>query len=391
VRLLVIGIAVLVGLVVGEVGLRLAGLRFDGSISTSDPQLGWSLRPGASAWNVSEGEAFVQVNRHGQRDVEWTIEKSPGKYRIAVLGDSMVAAAQVPLEQRFTEVMSRELAGCTQRPVEVLNFGVGGYSTAQELLQLRSRVWAFQPDLVVLSVYFGNDLYDNTRALDYTAPARRPFFVLKDGNLILDETFKGNASASHTRTRMRNWAADMMNHSRLLLMINSARVAMRQARGAAGPATGGRPLEYFQRGVFKPPSDTDLVEAWLTTEAILLQARNEVKERGAAFSILYLPTGHETEPDARKRQDFLTGVGPGGDLSYARNRLIGFAKEAGIRVFDPTQPLLDYAVTTQTYVNGFKNTRPNDGHFNEHGHRIVGQVSAQAICGAQLNGKGSGQ
>ena len=37
------------------------------------------------------------------------------------------------------------------KQVEVINFGVSGYGTAQELLTLRQKVWDFSPDIVVLA------------------------------------------------------------------------------------------------------------------------------------------------------------------------------------------------------------------------------------------------
>jgi hypothetical protein len=33
-----------------------------------------------------------------------------------------------------------------------LNFGIGGFGAAQELLLLRERVWKFDPDVIVLQI-----------------------------------------------------------------------------------------------------------------------------------------------------------------------------------------------------------------------------------------------
>src|ERR1041385_914188 len=63
-----------------------------------------------------------------------------------VLGDSYAAAFQVPMENAFWAIAEREVAECPHRPIEVLNFGLSGYGTAQQLLTLRHRGWEYPPD-----------------------------------------------------------------------------------------------------------------------------------------------------------------------------------------------------------------------------------------------------
>jgi hypothetical protein len=46
---------------------------------------------------------------------------------------------QVPMHQNFCAVLEHELSHCLGRPVEVINFGVSGYSTAQEFITLRDQ------------------------------------------------------------------------------------------------------------------------------------------------------------------------------------------------------------------------------------------------------------
>ena len=77
------------------------------------------------------------------------------------------------LEMRLTEAGSA---------VEVINLAVGGFGTLQELLVLQEEGLRYEPDLVVLGFYFGNDLVDNSRVLqsrqlsaDHVKTASRPF------------------------------------------------------------------------------------------------------------------------------------------------------------------------------------------------------------------------
>jgi hypothetical protein len=107
------------------------------------------------------------------------------------LGDSYAEAQQVPIDQTFWKVMERELATCPRlggKGVEVINLGIDGWGTAQEVLMLRERGWAFAPDLVVLAVTTGNDIRNNSKALE---PDKvRPFFFVRNGELVVEYSFR---------------------------------------------------------------------------------------------------------------------------------------------------------------------------------------------------------
>ena len=95
-------------------------------------------------------------NRLGYRDRDHAIAKPPGVYRIVVLGDSIAAGYRIPrLEDTFPALLEARLRR-QGLPVEVLNFGVSGYNTMQEVETLRVRALRFAPDLVLVA-YCHND------------------------------------------------------------------------------------------------------------------------------------------------------------------------------------------------------------------------------------------
>ena len=55
--------------------------------------------------------------------------------------------------------MENNLNSCANihKKIEVINFGVTEYSTAQELLTLRHNAWNYNPDLIILAFFIGND------------------------------------------------------------------------------------------------------------------------------------------------------------------------------------------------------------------------------------------
>jgi hypothetical protein len=154
-------VAVLLGL---ELILRAVGYSSPGWYRP-DPRLGWALRPGMSGWFTGEGKAFVQINSAGQRDREHRIDKPENVYRIAVLGDAFSEGMQVALDRTYWALLPELLASCGFQPgkrVEVLNFGVRGYSTAQAYLTLETSALRYRPDLVLLQFSNGNDVRDNS-------------------------------------------------------------------------------------------------------------------------------------------------------------------------------------------------------------------------------------
>jgi lysophospholipase L1-like esterase len=113
-----------------------------------------------------------KANSLGFRDREHAVAKPAGVYRILVLGDSIVQGLSVAnREDLFTSVLERELDADAPGRFEVLNFGVSGYNTQQEVETLRDKGLRYSPDLVVLA-YCLNDTYLDSGPY-HSPPSRR--------------------------------------------------------------------------------------------------------------------------------------------------------------------------------------------------------------------------
>ena len=51
------------------------------------------------------------------------------------------------------------------KKIETINFGVTEYGTTQELLTLQHEVWNYDPDIILLAFFSGNDVADNSKLL----------------------------------------------------------------------------------------------------------------------------------------------------------------------------------------------------------------------------------
>lgn len=108
--------------------------------------------------------ADVRYNELGLRD-DPIAPKSKEEYRILFLGDSVTFGWGVAQDQIFTARLQRLLAAKFEHPIRVINTGVGGYDTAQEVTYFKSAGLALKPDTVAL-VYVPNDVEINTGPFD---------------------------------------------------------------------------------------------------------------------------------------------------------------------------------------------------------------------------------
>ena len=157
--------------------------RSDGSVSLRtivQPNLSdriiYELKP-----NITERFEHVMIttNSFGLRSPEILVKKPTDTYRVAVLGDSYAFGWGVEQDRPFSRVMEAELnRNQNGRRFEVLNFGVPGYATFQEVAQFLEKGAQFAPDAVVVYVisndfhlpFFIRDLNGNDPSALVTSP-----------------------------------------------------------------------------------------------------------------------------------------------------------------------------------------------------------------------------
>jgi hypothetical protein len=377
--------------VLGELALRAAHAQFDAQLYGPDRERGWTLRPGASGAVSVETRQFVRINTHGFRDEERSHEKSANTFRIAVLGNSWTEALQVPLEKTYPSVLARKLNenSCFGgKRVEVLNFGVAGYSTAQELLILQQEVWKYHPDLVLLAFYPARDIANNVRELNNAVePERSPYFVYRDSRLVLDNSFRSLPALQSTQIAMQNLGYQLNQHIRVLQAVNALqrfgkiRVAMAAVKERA-EKSGVDNLEFT---IYAPPALPAMQTAWKVTEGLLLAIREEAAAHEAEFRIVTLATRPQVIPDPAKRAELMHSLGVP-DFSYAERRIKEFGDSNGISVTRLGPPLSSYAESHHVYLNGFNNANLGAGHWNETGHRVAAEAIANDLCAMPTSG-----
>lgn len=75
-----------------------------------------------------------------------------------MVGDSFTEGSQVKLEETTPKRLEKRLNDMSDKSYEVINFGVGGDGLIPEAIRIEEEVIKYDPDMVILSYFVGNDL-----------------------------------------------------------------------------------------------------------------------------------------------------------------------------------------------------------------------------------------
>ena len=320
----------------------------------------WGPFPDGEFYNL------IRLNNYGLHDSNVTLERLPGQQRILIVGDSFPQGWQVPLEQTFPYRLEQEL-NAGGRAVEVVNLSVDEKGTDRELLLYAGFGWRFEPDVVLLAVYMGNDLMDNSVVLSSLhgayLPFDRPFFTLDtDGTLRLHQA-PSLEPGRYPDAPAWQWLA-------------STAAAQQAPPPVATPAAprivseAPYQLEYpVELGVYLPETP-EWTDAWALTEVLIRQFRALVEAQGSKFGVVIIP-----DRRAVHSKDWDVAVSYWPMLQDASPmepgaRLEAFLEAEGIPVLNLTYALNGWALTRDETERLYY---WDDGHFNTAGHEVTAQ------------------
>src|SRR5262249_14667260 len=138
---LIVLITLVLFFVTGEILTRLFNKESPRVVASDDQKLVYELN-----------KDYPEVNSFGMRDEDFYINSIRELYKIAVIGDSHAYSTRVKnMAETFPSQLEKHLNQNTERRiVKVLNFGVPGYNTAQELEVLKTKAVMFEPQMVIL-------------------------------------------------------------------------------------------------------------------------------------------------------------------------------------------------------------------------------------------------
>ncbi len=283
----VVSCAILLG--AAELGLRLYD-RVAGAVPLSlpdpardlyvaHPYLPVVLKPST---DYRDADTAGHINAMGMRGPERTVRKPAGVVRILCVGGSTTFGAGIVGDENTWPARLEERLG-TARPgrrIEVLNAGVPGYTTAENVILLSLRLLDNEPDVVVL--YEG---YNDFK------PNRHPGFT---------------ADYAHWRDRESPPARPWGEESRLVSRMRTALFALR-------PQAAARPARDARTGAALPRYDD------VSEEGVAAFARNLrtmiATSRAAGARVVLLTYPHPCTNDNLARHpgqfSYLPGFLPG--------------------------------------------------------------------------------
>jgi len=348
---------------------RLLLVHFGLPLWVHDPVLGYRQRPGAvrTLARARRPDDRIRINRYGQHDTEFPVAKAPGEFRGLMIGDSITMGDQVPYSETFSAQLEALLDRNDRRHGlhQIINTGVHGYTTYQELEVLRESLH-FDPDFIAIG-FCMNDLTEPSlirrgvrEGTDYhgVAAAAGPI-----RGYLLNETGFGRL-AEALRARSRTRAGERYRESQ----------AVRRVAALAA-------------------DDPEVSEAWRAVTSDLESMYALAKERNLDVVLLIFPfTFQLAEPSLQRPQEILRehaarhGVAAidftplFAERIYRDRALVSLLREHGYgpdaleRVFLPQ--------TRRYFLDG--------DHLSKAGHGVVAERLLEHLTEAGLIGKPNG-
>jgi hypothetical protein len=345
-------------LAAAELGVRLAAPKPVG-LSHQD-RYGLALHYAGITRYLPQYGHKVSFNSAGMRDREHTFEKHAGTFRILLLGDSFMEALQVPADSMLATLMEQDLTRAAGRPVEVINGGVSGWGTGDELRYLTRYGLAYHPDLVVVAMTLHNDVSDNLR---------REWYTMKDGALV-DRDPQPKSWLQFKVLQLKAFLA-----TRVQLYQLARRARNRDEMQQVAQALNSHVVELFT--VPKPP---DIALGWQLTDRLLGAIRDTSNAMGSQMAVVLLPLRYQLADTA-----FASFVK---HAEVAPDRMGMYQPQTTVKHMTDSLhiPVVDLLPAFQQWTAAGKAPLylDWDGHWNDAGHRLAANVVVQNLVAANL-------
>ena len=389
-RLAAVVLGIAVPLLVLEAALRLFGPFLPGNYDTGaylvrHAELGHFHVAGFDGWiKAPEFTTRVTISPLGLRDRRTSYAKPPGTYRVLLLGDSFVEAVQVDAQDGVAERLEVAM-NQDGRTTEVVNAGVAAYGTGQELLLLDKEGAKYQPDLILLLFFVGNDVANNNHRLELwdgnLKLALKPYFTLeKDGSLRLIPGPPPNPPGDLTQ-RMRDCCV-LYNVVETGVMNKLNQDYPRERLEAIGG------LRTPLAGLYDKEPEDEWLRAWQISEALLARIRDRAAEIGAPLVIAGAPEWRALDAavwraEIEKTNPRSTRLTSGRlEPTAPTNQLGAIAARLGVRYIDLLPPL------QQEYERGNRALYCDfDKHWTPAGHAVAAEAIDRALREHGLAGR----
>lgn len=321
----------------------------------------------------------VKTNSLGFLGENYSEEKAADTLRIVVLGDSYVAATGVDYDKIFPYLLTKKVqdlvlanSSSIYKKVEVLNFGMGGTGTVDEMKYYAKYAQKYHPNVVVLSFYLQNDTVDNSLNYNY-----------KDAMLASKEVW--NTVPQLASTQVKNFVSikDRIYRKSAIIRfvdrvvrsspkLNSFAVKLGLYRP---PVKGEYGLDIpFDDYYYIDPLDAEREQYLKFSSDLLNNFKKQLDKDGVKFAVMFIPEGMTVDnnllnsfKDARPKLK---------DLNFNPQGM----EDKLIAAVDSSVKILNLRATMEKQVSENKEMyKGGTGHFADGGHEVVSDVLASFI------------
>lgn len=315
-----------------------------------DEQLDFRMIPNFKGKFVKqEFEIEIHTNSYGLRDEEYS-GKKPNDYNILALGDSFTWGAYgTELNQTFAKILEKKLNDNSKSiDYRVINAGVPSYGTDQQLAYLKTHGKKFEPDMVLLNFFVGNDFFDNAQKNELTVKSN----LLVTNKLELGKTEK-----------LRNFLLLNFHSYRIIEKGTTSLFANFIQKNIKGK------IQYWEKEaeLFIKPLNEDAKKQFEMTREILDEMNSYLKPRNIKFVIAVIPLNYQVNDDLK--QSFIkNNLGDKEfDIEQPQKVITEWAKENNIFVID----LLPYLAELEKDHDLYWKL---NAHFNVEGNEAVANI-----------------
>lgn len=256
----------------------------------------------------------------------------------------------------------------------VMNFGVGGQGTMEEILRYYYYVQKYQPDEILL-VFYPNDFENN----QYYLPQRDA--ILSEG----DAWTRVQLSEANNKQSRTDWKFKLLKYSYLVRKLDNivrtnatlSRLAIQlglQSEGVLGKPQDGIHPSFF---IYQTPLAENHRTVFEFTVDLLSLFDKVTKANGSQLTVVYLPEAAQVDGELwKEKQATVPALAKyAWDLNQPQTNFRAELEKRNINFLNLSETLKDFYIKhpTSTVYNG------REGHLNEEGHKRVAEILEQYI------------
>lgn len=309
-----------------------------------------------NAEHAGDPQVRVYTNSEGFVGKEYTKESLDT--RVIALGDSFTAAVGVDTDDNFVSLLEQE------SNIPVMNFGVGGQGTVEQLMRYNNVASEWDHELVLV-FFYTNDFENN----QFYLPFRNTFSTSEWQRIPLSNANNNLGRKDLKYLLLKNSEAIQLIDSKVRANAFLESLAVKLGLHSAGVM--GLPTEGIHPAFFmyQSPTPPNQNEVFSFTGEVFRTFKDVVEKNGATLAVVYLPEAVSVDAELfeEKKRELPSLLKYEWDFDAPQKSLRDILSHEGIPFLDLT-PYFRDVLTKNPSAPLYAN---RDGHFREEGHALV--------------------